>query len=378
MILICFISLLLLCSRGLLELIFEKNLAYFIQFVLMISMMFILRQKSNIRNQSSINLVLILLYSIISLVSAFITTLMTNFYESFIYAFINIFLIFYIYENSLSNFDYIKKYKILSSLKYISIILLSVSVLQQYEILSLPGDNYFNVVRPSSLTGSYLHYPIIIAILAIIFMQGYLNLKKIHFLYLSIALTIGVILSYSRSGMLIILISYLYFLFILNKKYFIVAILLFSVILFGEYDGLYSERISSMFSPNSPGNVERISIWAEAFKLFSDGYFFIGNQTGFFTNITKNLVHSDSTVLESTALQQIINFGIFGFVIFYYFLFFVYRKIENKCILLKGLALSCIAQSFIYQSGEVIPFIYFYSLLPGLSKSIMFDTRQIT
>ena len=148
------------------------------------------------------------------------------------------------------------------------------------------------------------------------------------------------------------------------------------LIICGEYSDVYISRISSIFSINSPGNIERITIWKDSLRLIFDGYFLIGSHTGMYTNITKNLTNIDSIVLESTALQQIVNFGFLGFGIFYFFLFMVYKRINNQCMLMKGLALSCIIQSLIYQSGEVIPFIYLYSLLPGISNSKLLFKSQ--
>ena len=376
MILISYIFLFLLFSRGLLEILFDKNLAYIAQLISMVLILFILSPKKKINFFTSLDIILIFSYIFISLISAFFTAINNNFQSAFIYTLANIYIVSYIYQNTFASHIYITRYKIIYSLEIVAIILLFSSVLQQANFITLPGDNYFNVLRPSSLTGSYLHYPIIIAVLSVIFMEIFIKNKKKHFLIVSIVLLLGVIYSYSRSGVMIIIISYLYYLLKLNKYYFSLILIMVILIICGEYSDVYISRISSIFSINSPGNIERITIWKDSLRLIFDGYFLIGSHTGMYTNITKNLTNIDSIVLESTALQQIVNFGFLGFGIFYFFLFMVYKRINNQCMLMKGLALSCIIQSLIYQSGEVIPFIYLYSLLPGISNSKLLFKSQ--
>jgi hypothetical protein len=84
-------------------------------------------------------------------------------------------------------------------------IMFVVAQLQQLGIISfflLPGNSYLYgaAIRPASLTGSYLHYPLLMAFLAFVALEVYFKHKGYLALAASAISFIAVGLSFSRSG----------------------------------------------------------------------------------------------------------------------------------------------------------------------------------
>ena len=69
---------------------------------------------------------------------------------------------------------------------------------------SVPGE-----IRPSSVTGSYLHYPLIMPILAAFLLQLYMYERKRSLLVISIVDLLFTVLSLSRSGDFILIAGFL-------------------------------------------------------------------------------------------------------------------------------------------------------------------------
>jgi len=204
---------------------------------------------------------------------------------------------------------------------------------------------------------------------------------------MSILCPISVYISFSRSGMMIIGLSIVFwFIMYLNtlpykKKILVLQIgILLSFIFFGivimQKNNFFLSRFIGAFDIKSEGNDSRTEIWLNGINLLRFDTLFYGHYTGLYTNVTQNLTGVSTFVLESGFLQQIVSFGLIGTLAFYAILFGVFLSIEKSCIWLKAVVLASIMQSFVYQSTEVFPFIVLISLLPIISSVINYDLNN--
>lgn len=261
-------------------------------------------------------------------------------------------------------------------------ILFIFSVLQQLFIVSLPGDTFSfeTMIRPSSLSGSYLHYPLIMVVLSV---AVHSLLEKITFP--SLLGYMSVFVAFSRSGMM--LVSFIFLFIIINTvvhfktirvKYIFYTVSISIVIFAGlVYFGLFDLIIGKMFSSvdqTDAGNSERIRLWYVGLDLLSNSNLLIGEHFGEITNLTANLSSSNSIVIESGVLQNLLNFGLLGTLFFYALLFNLLVKIQSKRF--KFFLIAFMAESFVYQSTEVFPFIIGSFLVFSILYSI--ENRQVS
>lgn len=366
-------------SRGLLELYFTDIVAYSIQmsigllFVLIIFLYSANRPKKNL----NIKILFFVSFLLVSSVSAALISFSKGFYISWLYVVIMVFYVFLFFISFSFDFKVVEKINFNIIISIITFILILVAILQQYQIeTSLPGITVFPDIRPSSLTGSYLHYPLIISLFFFYFMQCWFTNKKLRDLLFVILVSIAIIISYSRSGMMLILVGLIFNLLfrkeILDKKIMRLILVLFIAFIFIvlNVDSLYVERLISTLQLNGLGNLQRFSLWTNGIEMWLNTNLIIGSYTGQVTNLTSNISGAGtSTIVESGLIQQLLNFGALGTFLFYMFFTFLYRSIDKKYFWIKSGIFAAVIQSFAYQSIEVYPFMFILALFPIIVRS---------
>ncbi|MBV4422913.1 O-antigen ligase family protein [Clostridium tyrobutyricum] len=250
----------------------------------------------------------------------------------------------------------------------------------------LPGST-LGLARPQSLTGSYLHYPIILVLLGFILIQCYASEKRIIYGIFGIISFVMCILSFSRSaafillgGLCVLILTGIYKVIKTKRiklKNFYMSLMFIAIVLAFFYcnqNSIYVARIFSALNANSEGNTQRIVIWQNAITLFKNTNIFIGSYTGMFTNSTANF-GGQSTVAESGLLQQLLNFGLLGALLYYLLFIRIKRNINKNHVWLKVALIASILESFIYQSIEVLPFMAILCILP-LTSDYLNDARN--
>jgi hypothetical protein len=261
-----------------------------------------------------------------------------------------------------------------------ALILGLVGGLQQLLIFpfELPGyTNLYDVIRPPSLTASYLHYPLIIAIAAcncFVAVLAGLRLAIIPMIFLAI-LTFA---SFARSGMLIILASF-GFLILSKRRYFvrscgiIAGVFIFVVILGEPVDtGTLSilDRVTSSVDIGSTGNDVRYELWLTALNMLSPLNIFVGNYFGLVTNSAPDNIRNIYGIVESSLLQQILNIGFVGTIIYYHTFYRLVRGFPQADHFSKFIIAAAALQSLFYQSIEVIPYLVMIINTAVLSSSL--------
>ncbi|CAK9888114.1 MULTISPECIES: O-antigen ligase family protein [Pseudomonas] len=363
-----FFALLSICSRGLAECFLPKSLSYLASlgsfFFFVICFYASCRPVLVLRPAA----IIISIAFVISSIASLLFTLADGadsaygFYLAYPIAISFFFLMFY--SIKVKSVDLRKVERAVSALV---LVLFVMATLQEFKVIDLPGATPayglpVDLARPSSLTGSYLHYPLIMVMLGV-FLQA-IN-QRVTFVSL-IAFS-SVFLAFSRSGMMLVF-AHFSFLIVYNIltngfRFSLKGLLVFYFSLLtgivamvaSGFLELFIERISSSFDQQGVGNDDRIEAWRHGLEVFSSGDWWFGNNFGIATNLTANLVGADSYVVESAVLQNLINFGIVGSIIF--FCFFGYMYFFSKERVFRFFLLAFIFQSLVYQSTEVLPFI---------------------
>lgn len=384
------------CSRGILEIYIGKTVAYIIQlllWVLLIVIIYCNKYRENNERLYSNDIILGGFFVIVAFISYYNTVLAKSFYIGIIYTlamiwiFVSI-LISRIFKSRLNidiNFGLIISYTI--------VILGIVAILQQNRIITnLPGITWHNEdIRPSSLSGSYLHYPLIISVLSCVLLEIGNKLNNMRYMIISLFGMLLTITSYSRSGQMILVFTFILYLIrriiisIENKKIKIKSLLLIimsitiSVVIIIGFDinileNEYIMRALSSINIHSNGNSDRLIAWKKGIEMWMNTNLIIGSNTGLVTNITGNFGGS-SIVVESGVIQQMVNFGLIGCLLFYLNLALLSTAINKNFYIIKSTILACIFQSFIYQSIEIIPYIFILSILPNISQWLLSTIR---
>lgn len=375
-------------SRGFFELFFNKKTAFLVQVIGIILFSFFSLIVFKIKLSAkyfSIQFLIFVVFVLSAFFSSLITIYLKNGGAPFFYSGIMCFLAFISVFISSFNINKTWKIDIGKTIFFLIIILFGVAIYEQVSKTLMPGAWWLGaMVRPASLTGSKQHYAIILAILTLYLFQYWISLrKKIYFLGFSLGV-IGVFLSLTRSGAMIILLTFLPYLgYKLVTKHLIKikqkvlfflfigfsSILLFSLLYFDIQ--VFLDRMFSSIDTKSTGNGERVRAWLKGIDLmFTSNNILLGQYTGVVTNATRTVTSTKSFVVESGTLQMILNFGIIGFVSFYFILFNIASRIKKNHLFLFFVLFSCLCSTIVYQSIETIPFIVLCSLIPIISNNI--------
>src|SRR5690606_28570069 len=156
--------------------------------------------------------------------------------------------------------------------------LLAVAVLQQFGGFSLlPGNDRGTfgggAVRPASLTGSYLHYPLCAAVLTFA-AAGLAQARRSRVLaVLAVVGFLAVVVSYSRSGMLIVgagaVLAAVFAPGTGGKLRLLYLGIVAGIVVHLGFSGTtVVDRALSSFSPESAGNVTRLDRWDYAIEMW--------------------------------------------------------------------------------------------------------------
>jgi hypothetical protein len=383
---IAYLLALVLCStRGVLEFAIGKNAAYLVQVggIFGLLMWYIspaaLGSYFRREGRSSFWLLAGLIFSIV--LSIVITLAQTGLIE-FSYLSVFIFTIF-MYLYSISNYRkrFVRPRAAYAGLVLVALIQAGVAMLQQQNKfpIELPGWTYgFDNLRAPSLTGSYLHYPLFVAIAAALCGMDYLMRKKLLSGLAFIVLTAAIFSALSRSGMLIIIGSFslaivagpIQFLSKNGKLILAAGMACMTIMVLGGASSsddsvttMGTQRVLGATNLQADGNDGRTEAWDKAALLAQPVNVVAGSYFGLVTNVAPDAVKSQFGIVESSVLQQFLNIGVLG-TIFYYGLLISMTRLLSYGSKIKFCILAALFQSFFYQSIEVIPFVFLLMTLP--------------
>lgn len=427
---IAFFSLIfLIYSRGLIEyLLHNKAAGYLVQLVAVLFFSTIVACMAGIKaiflrlQNNKVGFVLYALFIFVSIISIILTYLKAPYLlELLLFSGVLIFLLsIFIFYQVISMSDNIQQ--ILYRTLFMSGIILFIFALIQYIIVffglqaneslkwlavliyEFPGHSSLAisghvVSRPSSLTGSFLHFPLIICLIGII---SYRFSKPVWKKAVSILFILTPFLIFSRSGMVIAgftISGYLFWVLIqkiskiltqapgIRKKYIIksflvllflllICIILFSIPVLKDYSIALFERI---FNFHDTGNSIRYKTWAALISEFNKSILVFGEFTGMATNIIRNILGSSKLmdhspfylgVTESGFLEILTGFGLLGLLSYYGIWINAIIRLFRRCEALFAFSLiGALIQTLFYQSTEVLPFMFTLSLIPMMVNS---------
>ena len=265
-------------------------------------------------------------------------------------------------------------------------VLFFVALLEQFNLFVMPGASKFVIARPASVTGSMLHYPIILALIAYCLLQWHAITKEKTYLFSGLFFCLAQVAALSRSGMLIVAGGYGFavLLTILHRpqtvlKAGFVLVLILAVLgaaLASDRESLpykVANRIVTSADSHAPGNADRIRKWRISAERWSSTQWLFGEMTGIATNSSFRFSSGSFFITESGFFQQLLNYGILGVISYYGFLISIGLLIRKEHIFLRAVFLSSIVETFVYQSVEVVSFMTLLMMLPWISQTYGFS-----
>lgn len=377
-------------SRGLLQTVLPKTVAMALQTGGTVAILTLFFSRSSLfLNRNHLTLAwLALAFVIEAFLSNFYTSYVQDFHFGFIYVFFNC-LLLWTALLSVREFDE-KTFKIPleKHLCFWGWALFITALFEQLRFFKMPGHSYFFVfIRPASLTGSFLHYPILMPLIGFILMQWGQETKKKGIGISGMIFLSAPILTFSRSGVLILFITCLLFCLSIFRRHLLKGLIIVisaltflgGAILFQDSDSVVGRtvnRFSQAANPEAKGNSWRIQTWLRVWEKWLDSNLLIGERTGQVTNSTGSLAASGSYVAESSLLQLLANFGLLGTLLFYGVLFYQKTQIAPSHTLLHHGFTACLFQTLVYQSIEVVAFITLLLLMPWFSHTIRQQSKE--
>lgn len=368
-------------GRGLFQVFIGKNAAYAVQAALILAFMLILvvRGRSQATRHQLKNLFLFLLFCVAAFLSAVITE-GPSATALLIYIAVMCFLAFLLFFFSSLTFDFQATNAPGRVLVVFCFVLVTVAFLQQHQSLELfPGSDYGTfgtTARPSSLTGSFLHYPLVTSLLTFIFLGLYGQQRNKLYLIAGLVAIAGTFSSYSRSGMVLTLVGLVAGTLMsrgVNSKIRLVLGFAAGVPAFlflFPIEGL-GDRFFSIFDTEGAGNVGRVSAWLGAFEHWLDSPILLGAYTSAHSNITANLAALEQDgAAESSIFQLLLSFGLLGLLAYYGLILASFRACIDIPVWFRAGLVGAIVQSCFYQSIEVLPFMALLALMPFISLSL--------
>lgn len=367
-------------SRGVLELTIGKNGAYAVQFAVVVLFTVLLLVFGRPRRRGGTGWVLGTAYAFlaIALISAWFSLQINGIDYSAIYVGVTLFYVGLLTVYVVFDFGVMRRIMVGPSLAATGFLLVGVAFIQQYGGYDkLPGGDYGtfgSVLRPASLTGSFLHYPIVCAVIAFVLIGiGAQTKRPIYVVFGAIAM-LGVAVSLSRSGILILGVGLVAAMVLAGRigamlkiAMSIAAVAAVSSLLFPI--GPLIDRTLSIFNSDGAGDATRIHIWAATIDKWLASPIVVGSHTGEYSNITANLAGIAGGVTESGLLQLLVSFGVLGMVAYYLLMLGTISALPKAPPWFVAVALACIVQSAVYQSIEVLPFMVLFSMLPAIASA---------
>lgn len=375
-----FLLLAVLLSRGVLENAVGKNAAYAVQLGVIVAFTFLLLVAGGPRPRTGRTWILPVAYVfvLVALISAWASLSIQGIDYFWQYLLVTFFYVATLVVYSLIDFDVMRRIAVGPVLALLGLALVGVAFAQQYGgFTSLPGGDlgtFGSLLRPASLTGSFLHYPIAASLIVFLLLGiGEQRRKRIYWLVAAIV-ALGVVTSLSRSGMVILLVGLFCGVALiptLSRRFRAVCALFLggSVLLFFLPAGPLLDRFTSIFDAGGSGNTIRIEVWTSVIDLWAASPILVGSHTGQFTNVTSNTSGFGGQVAESGVLQMLVSFGVIGLVAYYALMVGTLSALRRQPPWFIAGAIGGIAQSAVYQSIEVLPFMVLFALFPMIASA---------
>ncbi|SOE00369.1 O-antigen ligase family protein [Blastococcus haudaquaticus] len=367
-------------GRGVLESFGPKLVAYAVQFALLGAALVVLfavgrpERRQPRRGTSAVAYAAIIVF----VTSSIVTAMGPTGSSGLVYVIVMTFYLGLFWAFSSFRFAHIGYWINSSTLAAITITIVIVALFQQYTSLFgyLPGNDTFSVagyIRPASITGSYLHYPLALAVLLFPLFQYSARRSTISFLVGAIG-TVALVLSLSRSGLLILIGGCLVWLLVRRAWVPFATLSLFFAVLallpVTWSQNAYLERVLDAGSLSASGNTGRVALWQQGWEMWLDSPLLVGGYVGVVTNAASNLGGGSGIIVESGLLQQMLNFGLLGAGLFYLVLLSGTRRIDRSHAWLISGLIAAAVESVFYQSIEVLPYMALLSVYPAVSDSI--------
>ncbi|SCA58779.1 hypothetical protein AB751O23_AO_00100 [Chlamydiales bacterium SCGC AB-751-O23] len=343
-------------------------------------------------------LLLVLSFAVVVSLSAIWTILTMNSIKWFVYFFFTLFfLLQFLFSMSLF-LNEIRVPSLPKILLFWGWTLFLVSIIEMFKLIKLPGSSeLWFLRRPASLTGSMLHYPIIMALLGGIFLSFYQRTKEKVHLWSGCIFSLIPFTVLSRSGIFIVG-SFFLFCFLqlplVNMRKFLRIILVFlgvfaiCTLMYGgintssESDeeslpSLMFTRITSAVNKSAKGNNTRLITWSRVTKEWQNTNLIFGEKMGEYTNSTAFLNREGrGRISESSILQQLMNFGFVGAFTFYILLLLPLWIMKRSSYMFRGIYLAGLLQTLFVQSIEVVSYMSLLLMIPwiGQENSISKDS----
>lgn len=369
--------------RGVFEVIAGKTAGYAIQAILIA--LFVAALLINGRPTRSRQFVraaiLWWLFLVVALLSTFASLNVTGVDYAAVYVVVMVFFVSLMLVLGQVDYSFRKTEGIGPAVLIVAAGLMVVALLQQFGGLTLfPGSDRGSfgaaALRPSSLTGSYLHYPITLALLSFVLLGIWANRKRSIYLVFGIAGMACVVVSYSRSGIVLVGVGLLVAVLLsahTGARIRLIAVLgIVGVVTVTALPvGGYIDRALSIFNTEGSGNATRISAWDSILGLWSQSPLVIGTHTGQYSNVTNNFTVDGAVgVTESGLLQILISFGLLGLIGYYGMLILTATATPTPPPWFRAALLAGMVQSLFYQSTEVLPFMATFALIPLIAKLV--------
>lgn len=372
---------LLVAGRGAFEAVASKQIGYAAQAAaLVVITALALASGFTRRPRPTRMFVTVYLFLVVELLSLAYVTLTSITIEPLSYVAVMTMFAFILWINGALRFDGLARTNVMAWLAVASLVSVAVATLQQRSLLLdvFPGSDLASLggtVRPAALTGSYLHYPLMVSLICFAFVQTWASTRRSWHGIMALILAVAVAASFSRSGMVILAGGALCY-FALSSSFNQRIRLGFVLIIVGAltllaFEGTpYWNRYVGGFDSEAAGNESRITKWYTGLEYWLDSPLLIGGYTGQFTNVTGNMGGESTGVLESGLVQQLVSFGLVGTILFYLLMVGIVLAVNPAHLWLRAGLIGAMLQTLVYQSIEVVPFMVMFALMPLVSTHI--------
>lgn len=376
---IVFLTIFVVTSRGLIEFVVGKQIAYIVQAVAAFVLVYSLRRRAVVvpGTRRSGNYVAVYAIVLSGLVSSFLTVGRWNMDSAatpllYVATFTGLSLLLCLGADADRLSDAIR---VVAPVAIVVVVLQIVTATAQqnfgWQLLS--GTDYGTFgdrARPSGLTGSFLHYPLVLAVLGIIIFGAWVRQRSTLLLVATALVLYGILTSYSRSGMMILVLTIVIAVLtgptVATRVVSGLGLVFVSAFVLLAFSGNpVLDRALSSIDLDAAGNGVRLRQWVGGVTSWFDSTLFFGSYTGLVTNISRNF--GDASwfgVVESSLLQQLLNLGIVGTIATYWLLVSVARAVPRRDTWIRAGVTACILQTLIYQSIEVLPYIALLAIIP--------------
>ncbi|WP_152667364.1 O-antigen ligase family protein [Cellulomonas sp. FA1] len=376
-----FMTLLAITSRGLFELVLGKTVGYAIQAgaVALFAAVLVVRHRARPTPHFATMLGLWWLLVVASLLSVWASAQPGRVAGAAIYAVVMVFLAGLMVLLGGLTYEFGPGRGPGPALVTCAAIMVVVALMQQFGGLTVfPGTDFGTLrtqARPPAMTGSFLHYPIALGLMSFVLLGIHAVQRRRLYLVAAVVSMVAVLVSYSRSGMVLVLAG-LAIGVLLSRSFSLVARALVAggalavAFLVAAPTDTYLQRFLSIFSPDGAGNAGRIDAWQTLLDLWSRSPLLIGSHAGEYTNITSNLAPGGAVASpESGVLQVLVSLGLLGALAYYGLMAVTTWATPGEVPWFRAGLLAAIVQSLIYQSVEVLPFMALFALTPLLART---------